>query len=396
MFQKPHFLSRDILLISFSAFFADLGYQGVTALFPLFLVIELHQPIYIYGLITALSFGAGSFFAYLGGKAGDKFDKKTISILGNIFIPLMSFSALTHMLWLSGALFIFGWWARYFRTPSRRALLVNVSDPQYRSNVFGFLHALDIGGGMASTLFALLLIIIFRINISIIILLSAIPLIISTFLLFFVKKDRLYIDKPHFNQNPQKHTKNHQDKIIFIAILISATFYGFSFYNLGFPILTAALHSYSYSLGIITYTIYLGVSAISGYILGSVKIKAIRALWMLGYLPSSLSSLLIGLSVLLHLEYLSFYLFVAALGFGMGAVETYEPTAISYIVEQEKLSMGMGWLSVSRSIGQFLSNLIMGILFSLSQFYSYFYAFAAAIIATIILMAADLANPDKK
>lgn len=390
MFQRPRFLSRDILLISFSAFFADLGYQGVTALFPLFLVIELHQPVYVYGIITAFSFGIGSLFAYIGGKAGDKIDKKKIAILGNIFIPLMSFSALTHNLWLSGILFILGWWARYFRTPARRALLVNVSKPEYRSNVFGFLHALDIGGGLASTLLALLFVIAFHFKISFIIFLSAVPLLISTFLLIFIKRDSIYLDKPQ-PLNEKAKSYDHQNKILFIALLVSATFYGFSFYNLGFPILTAALgHNYNYSLGILTYAIYLGVSAFSGYLLGSTKLKPIRALWALGYLPSALASLLIGLSVIFHYPSLAFYLFVAGLGLGMGAVETYEPTATSQLVHSSTLSAGMGWLSVSRSIGQFLSNLIMGVLFSFSQFFSYFYAFAAAIIATGILMYADL------
>ncbi len=394
MDMKKTFITKDILLICFSAFFADMGYQGVTALFPLFLVIQLHQPVFVYGIITALSFGIGSFFAYLGGKLGDRIDKKTIAIMGNIFIPLMSLSALTHILWLSGILFILGWWARYFRSPARRALLVNVSDPNYRSNVFGLLHALDIGGGMISIAIALLLVIVFHFSISLIILLSAIPLLISTLLLILVKRNKNYITvaKEKVKASVQKEKRNN---VLFIALLVSATFYGFSFYNLGFPILTAALsHNYNYVLGILTYGIYLGVSAISGYVLGAQNLTPIRALWSLGYVPSALASLLIGLSILFHYTTFAFYIFIAGLGLGMGAVETYEPTATSQLVRSTNLSSGMGWLSVSRSIGQFLSNLIMGLLFSFSQFYSYFYAFAAALMATLILMIADLTHKE--
>ncbi len=395
MFKKQQFINKDVLLICFSAFFADLGYQGVTALFPLFLIIELHQPVYIYGIITALSFGAGSFFAYFGGKLGDKIDKKTIAIIGNIFIPLMSLSGLTHMIWLSGLLFILGWWARYFRTPARRALLVTVSKPEYRSNIFGFLHALDIGGGLASTLLALIFVLALHLPIRFIILLSAIPLFVSTALLFFIKRNKTYSDETQ-PLHVTTATGNHRNNVLFTALLFSAVLYGFSFYNLGFPILTAALaHQYNYSWGILTYAVYLGISAISGYALGSTRLKPVRALWTLGYLPSALSSLLIGLSVLFHFPSLVFYLFIAGLGLGMGAVETYEPTAISLFVHPKTLSSGMGWLSVSRSAGQFLSNLIMGILFSFSQFYSYLYAFIAALLATIILMTVDLTHPEQ-
>jgi hypothetical protein len=50
----------------------------------------------------------------------------------------------------------------------------------------------------------------------------------------------------------------------------------------------------------------------------------------------------------------------------------------------------VGYLSVSRCVGQFLSNLIMGFLFSFSQSMPYFYAFVSALLATLILGAADV------
>lgn len=383
-------LTRDALLLSLSAFFADFGYQGVTALFPLFLVLQLHQPVYVYGVVTALSFGVGSFFAYLGGKAGDRFDKKTISILGNIFIPLMSLSGLSHAIWLSGALFVLGWWARYFRTPARRALLVQVSPHEYRAKVFGFLHALDIAGGMLSALFALLFLAL-HIPIGLIILFSVVPLLISSAVLFPVKRTELYGDQPSTASVQEQQASQRSNHVVFVALLASATLYGFSFYNLGYPILTTATATgkattASFMLGVLTYVIYLGISAISGYMLGSTKIRPLHALWLLGYLPSALASLLLGLSVLLHLPFLTFYVWVAVLGLGMGAAETFEPTLTALLVSSSALSSGMGWLSVSRSIGQFLSNLIMGFLFGLSQTASYLYAFAAALLATMILL----------
>ncbi|EQD60062.1 hypothetical protein B1B_07915, partial [mine drainage metagenome] len=55
-------ISRDGVLIASSAFFADLGYQGVTVLFPILLVLDLKLPAYDYGLLLALSFGVGSLF----------------------------------------------------------------------------------------------------------------------------------------------------------------------------------------------------------------------------------------------------------------------------------------------------------------------------------------------
>lgn len=45
-------LSRDAYLLCFSAFFADLGYQGVAARFPLYIVLELHEPIYWHSALS--------------------------------------------------------------------------------------------------------------------------------------------------------------------------------------------------------------------------------------------------------------------------------------------------------------------------------------------------------
>ncbi len=390
--KNQKFFSRDVLLISFSAFFADLGYQGVTALFPLFLILRHHIPVYVYGIITAVAFGVGSFFAFIGGKAGDKYDRKTVAILGNLFIPLMSLSGLFRNVWLCGVLFILGWWARYFRTPARRALLVEVSPPDLRSKAFGFLHALDIGGGILSALLALFFVSYLHMHIGMVILFSVIPLLISSILLFFIKRDKLYpIEDTTAHKSSTKQTAVRlQKRTLFVALLVSATFYGFSFYNAGYPVLTAATsQNAGYALGLIAYLIYMGISAISGYALGLRRFRSIRALWMLGYLPSAIASLLIGVNIALHLPEISFYIFVAGLGFGMGVVETFEPTAVSSLVQSENLSRGMGWLSVSRSIGQFISNLVMGIIFSFNQSLAYGYAFVASLVATIILASAE-------
>ena len=152
-------LNRDSLLLCFSAFFADLGWQSVSALFPLLLVIEMHEPIYIYGVILAVGYGGGSLLSVLGGKLGDRFSKKNVSIIGNLMIALMSLTALTRSPLLMALLFIVGLGARYFRTAPRQAWLVNLSSPEHRSKIFGFLQALDVGGGMLATVYIVVLIV---------------------------------------------------------------------------------------------------------------------------------------------------------------------------------------------------------------------------------------------
>ena len=377
-------LGRDAYLLCFSAFFADLGYQGVAALFPLLLVMHLHATLVAYGLATAVAFGGGALFAYLGGLAGDRFDKKRIAIIGNSLIPLMALAGVARSPAVAATLFALGWWARYFRSPARRAMLVEVTPPETRALAFGTLHALDIAGGMLSAL-AVLLFLATGVPLGTILLLAVAPLAVSTALLSFVRRETVYVAATPRDGAGRADRGN---RALLTALLAAATLYGFSFYNLGFPILTAAggrATRPGFEAGVFAYLVYLGVSALSGYVLGRRRGGAARPLWSLGYLPSALGSCSIGLCALWRAPEPALYLAVGLLGFGMGAVETFEPTLVSSLVEHRRLTRGMGFLSVSRSLGQFLSNLAMGALFTVGPAVPYFYAFASAAMATIVL-----------
>lgn len=377
-----------------------MGYQAVTAVFPLLIVIELKEPVYVYGLLLALSYGVGSVFSLFGGRLGDKHGKKKISLIGNLLIPLMSLSALFPNVFLLGALFVFGWWARYFRTPARRAWLVEVSSPLYRSKIFGFLHALDVGGGMIAVVYSVILVL-FKVPLRDIVLITIIPLIISSVSLglartkpnedFVLMQQQQAVESEKEDSGSHKNEPRDVNAYVFRALLISATLFGFSYYALGFPIVTVARSQNSAVLGIITFGIYLGVSAAAGYLLGSIRSKTpFRTLWSLGYLVAAISSLVIGSSYAFHYGLGLYYVGAAGLGFATGSIETFEPVLTSTLVKSKKLSSGMGWLSSSRALGLFVSNIAMGILFTFSEFDSYLYAAVTAFAAAMILLAVEM------
>ena len=367
-----------------------MGYQAVTAVFPLLIVVSLGEPAYVYGLLLALAYGVGSGFSLVGGKLGDRYGKKKLAVLGNLLIPLMSVSALFPNVVAVGAFFVFGWWARYFRTPVRRAWLVEVSDPAYRSKIFGFLHALDVGGGMVAVAYSVVLVLVGT-PLDQIVLVTAIPLLLSslTLALAGTRPHPGYAAKPREAEQPEGQEKT--NRFIFRWLLISATLFGFSYYALGFPIITVAESQGSAVLGILTFGIYLGVSAFAGYLLGSVRgRRPFRTLWSLGYLVAAAASLVIGASYALNYGLGLYYLGAAGLGFATGSVETFEPVLTSVLVKSGRLSSGLGWLSSSRAIGLFTSNIVMGVIFTFSQFGSYLYAAATAAAAAAILVAVEL------
>ncbi|MEM0117829.1 MAG: MFS transporter [Conexivisphaerales archaeon] len=389
---ERNWLTRDSLLLCLSAFFADMGYQAVSAIFPVFLVLELKQPAYIYGLLLAVSYGLGSFWSFVGGKLGDRYSKKVLSITGNLLIPLMSFSVLFGNVAAISSFFIFGWWGRYFRTPTRRAWLVEVTDPDFRAKVFGFLHALDIGGGIIAVAYSILLLLL-NYPIKAIMLITSLPLFVSTFLLIpaGVTKHPNYEKVQNTELKGYDEENEKSNSRLFRLILISATLFGFSYYSFGFPIITVAESRAGELLAILSFGLYLSVSAVSGYVLGSARrLNPLSALWGLGYAIAAVSSAVLGISYLLRYSSPFYMLGAAGLGFATGAIETFEPVLVSLLGRSRSLSGRMGWLSSSRAIGLFVSNSMMGLLFQLSQFDSYMYAAITSLVAALILIYGSL------
>ena len=372
-------LNRNILFISLSAMFADLGYQTIIAGFPILLVLYFGASPTLFGLASALAFGIGSFLGYLGGKIGDIYGNKKIAIIGNLLIPLLSLIGLAVSPIVAISLFCGGWWARNFRTPSRRKLLSDSARKSAKTKAFGFLHMLDIGGGMLSIII-LLILLNKGLSLRIIFLITAVPILLSTMFLLFVKSPKANQRKRNGNINVSSKGNINAYK----GVIIATALYGFSSYSLGFPILTIAKSSTSI-LGIVSYLIYMGISAFTGYLIGLNVKSIIKVLSFYGYIISAVGSLLLGISYTFNLGLFPMYIGVAILGFGFGVIETLEPTVVSIA---SNTSNSMGFLTASRSLGLFFGNLVMGILYVINPFDSYTYAAAVSIIAGIIIYAA--------
>lgn len=375
--------TRNVIIIAFSAFFADMGYQVLMAGFPYFLVFLLGAPVYIYGIAEALNFGVGSLFAYFGGALSDRYGHKRIAVIGNALIPIMSFTGFTRNAAYAISIRSAGWWMRNFRTPARRTMFAYSVDYQNRGRAFGLLHGLDVAGGVVAT-GVLITLLYLGVQISLIFLITIIPITVSTLLVVMVRKE-------DFNKD-ERSTKSIRKMAIgrktFLSILVATSLFGFSYYSMGYPIITIISSTSSPILGIASYTAFMAVSAIAGFIFSSFVSKhELGLLGMAGYLMAALGSLAFVLVIHFNLPAVLLYLGVGIIAFGTGAVETFEPTIVSKISSSEGIGKAMGWLSSSRSVGMFTGNIIMGFLYSVSSEYSYLYAFIVASASSLIVIA---------
>lgn len=382
--------TRDVWGISFSAFFADLGYQAILAVFPLYLVLSLGAPIWLFGLSQALAYGPGALFGYWGGRLGDRYGRWIVSVVGNAFIPLMALVGLSTVPAVAIALLVVGWWARNLRSPPRRALMVDAVAAEHQGEAFGLLHALDVGGGMLAALLAFFLLL-GGIPYETIFLLTLIPLAISTGVLGFVRVGRTpptpSVAPPlRALPNAAGGPSAGRETWIFWGIMGATVLYGFASFSIGFPVLTTAEATRNAGLGILVFVVALGVSSTVGLGAGRLRRHRVLALALGGYLVAALGSGLFAVAVGLSAG-LGVYLGAAGiLGGALGAVETFEPTLIAAISSDAQVSRNMGSLTAFRSVGLFASNLILGVLFLANGWIPYVYAALAAIAATALLV----------
>jgi len=358
----------EVLKISFSAFFADLGYQAAVASFPIIFVFYFHAPIFLYGIAEALNYGGGSLMSILGGYLADKYGRKLIAIIGNSLIVILSFTGLATNYVEALFLFMFGWWFRNFRTPARRAMLSEVTEESERKEAYGILHALDIGGATLAVTY-LTIALYFGIKATVILIFTAIPLVISTVFLALVKAGK--------KGEPKKPGK------VALTIVISTMFFAFTQYSFGFPIITTEEFTHEFYLATLTYGVFLLSSALFGYVFGKIRLNEYSGLAFLGYLLAAIVA--IGYAFLSPLGIIAIYPLSAIMGIAVASTETFEPTIISKVSKGET-GTAMGALSFGRSIGVLIGNTTMGFLYQIHYSYAYIFAGVMGIIAFGIVL----------
>jgi len=366
----------EVLKISFSAFFADLGYQAAVVMFPLIFVIYLGAPMWLYGVAEAINYGLGSLMAFLGGLAGDRFGRWRIAVLGNAVIISVSFLGFARYWWQALLIFMVGWWFRNFRTPPRRAMLTEVTDPGERGEAFGLLHALDIAGAALSITYTAVLLFL-RFPVEYLLLITAVPLVVSTLLIALVRAGR------GVNVRSISMAEFRRLGRALWLIVISTFFFGFSQYSFGFPVITTAEFTHEDYLAVITYGVFLAASSLFGYVFGKSRVNEYVGLSFLGYLLGVFASL--GFALLSPLGVVGIYPAAFLLGVAVAATETFEPTIISKVAPEERMGLGMGLLSFGRSVGIFLANTVMGLLYQIHYSYAYYFAAASSLVSFLIV-----------
>jgi MFS family permease len=152
--SKP-WLTRGVLGIGLASLFSDWGHEAATAILPAFLS-SLGAPAVALGVIEGVSDGLSSFAKLAGGFVADRPRwRRPTGIAGYFATAITVFGYAFAQSWPAVmVLRALGWIGRGSRGPSRDTLLAECVAPDQTSRAFGFERAMDTLGAVLGPLCA--------------------------------------------------------------------------------------------------------------------------------------------------------------------------------------------------------------------------------------------------
>jgi len=152
---QNRWLTRGVLGIGLASLFSDWGHEAATSILPAFLA-SLGAPAFALGVIEGVSDGLSSFAKLAGGGIADRPAwRKPTGIIGYLATALSTFGYAFAQTW--PAILVvraLGWVGRGSRGPSRDTLLADCVAPSQQGRAFGFERAMDTLGAVLGPLSA--------------------------------------------------------------------------------------------------------------------------------------------------------------------------------------------------------------------------------------------------
>lgn len=156
---EKRWLSRGVFGIGLSSFLSDCGHEAATAMLPA-LLAGFGAPAFALGIIEGVSDGLASFAKLAGGWIADRPQwRKPFAAGGSLIVALSTFAYALARSWPMVLLFrSIGWMGRGGKGPSRDALLADAVGEAQMGRAFGFERAMDTAGAVAGPLLATMLV----------------------------------------------------------------------------------------------------------------------------------------------------------------------------------------------------------------------------------------------
>jgi len=160
--SKQSWLNRNVFGMALTSFFSDAGHEAATSILPMFLA-SIGAPAAALGAIEGVADAISSFVKLASGWISDRIGKRKLIVVSGYALTGLStglfalaqswpFVLITRSI---------GWFGRGIRGPARDAMLVESVPSKFRGRAFGFHRAGDTLGAIVGPALALSLITLF-------------------------------------------------------------------------------------------------------------------------------------------------------------------------------------------------------------------------------------------
>jgi MFS family permease len=355
-------LNRTVLGIGLASLFSDWSHEIATTVMPAFLASMGVAAAWL-GLIEGISDGLSSFAKMASGYYTDRLQRrKPIAVAGYVVTALGTASfALATAAWhvlLSRA---FAWSGRGVRTPVRKALLAAAVTKETYGRAFGFERMMDTVGAIIGPGTAFFLLPVLNYRYPALFAFTLIPGLLAAALIAFlvVERSRKPVSHVSFGERARLLPPAYRKFLVAVGLFGAGDFAHTLLILLATqkltPVLgTAKAASIAVGLYVLHNIFYASSSPLAGWLADHFKKSHVLAA---GYFLAVVMTLflMVGPGTVWSLS-----LVFAVGGIYLGFEETLEDSFCAELVEQQHHGVAFGILATVNGVGDFLSSIIVG------------------------------------
>ncbi len=355
-----------MLGIGLASLFSDLSHETASALLPAWLATLGVEAAWL-GIIEGVSDGLASFAKLASGHLTDRLARrKKIAVFGYLVTALGTASfGFARTAWHVLAARSFAWLGRGVRTPIRKALLAGSVTRETYGRAFGFERMMDTLGAIAGPAAAFFLLRLLHGDYPRLFALTAIPGLLAVLSITFLvqEKARARVAAIAFGESLRQMPRAYRRFLVSVFAFGLGDFAHTLLILLAVQKLTPALgavRAAAASMGL--YILHNTIDAAGAITTGWLADRwNKRRLLQCGYLLAASMALAI---VFLPPSLSSFAVIFALAGAAKAVVETAEDSLCAELVEASHHGMAFGVLATANGVGDFVSSILVGALWS--------------------------------
>ena len=364
--KKIGWLNRTVLGIGLASLFSDTSHEMATTVMPSFLATMGVAAAWL-GLIEGVSDGLSSFAKLASGYYTDHLQRrKPIAVLGYVLTTLgVSAFGLATAAWQILILRATAWFGRGIRTPVRKALLAAAVDREAYGRAFGFERMMDTLGAIIAPAVAWFLLRALHQNYANLFALTLIPGVLAVSVIAFLVKEKERLPVPHisFGSRLCALPAAYRQFLLAVGLFGAGAFAHTLLILLATQKLTPSLGatraaSAAVALYLLHNIFYASFAFIGGWIADRINKKIVLAI---GYSMAALMAIAI---MALPVSIWTFALIFILGGTNVALEETAEDSFCAELVDENHHGMAFGVLATVNGVGDFLSSVIVGILWT--------------------------------